>query len=105
VAGLEAGADDYLPKPFAIAELTARVGVLLRRTRPGPAALLRFADLAVDPATREATRGPRRFVLTRTELALLEVLLHHPGQVLTHEQLYEHWWGHDPGPASNALHV
>jgi two-component system response regulator MprA len=88
VEGLDAGADDYLVKPFAVEELRARVRALLRRTGGGDGAL-RFADVSLDPATREAARGDRRLRLTRTEFNLLELFLRNPRQVLTRSQIYE----------------
>jgi two-component system response regulator MprA len=104
VEGLDAGADDYLVKPFAIEELRARVRALLRRTGAGDGAL-RFADVSLDPATREVFRGERRLQLTRTEFNLLELFLRNPRQVLTRSQIYERVWGYDFGATSNALWV
>jgi len=104
VEGLDAGADDYLVKPFAIEELRARVRALLRRVGAGDGAL-RFADVTLDPATREVHRGERRLQLTRTEFNLLELFLRNPRQVLTRSQIYERVWGYDFGATSNALWV
>jgi len=104
IEGLDAGADDYLVKPFAIEELRARVRALLRRTGAGDDAL-RFGDLSLDTATREVYRGERRMQLTRTEFNLLELFMRNPRQVLTRSQIYERVWGYDFGPASNALRV
>jgi two-component system response regulator MprA len=104
VEGLDAGADDYLVKPFAVEELRARVRALLRRTGAGDSTL-RFADVALDPATREVHRGERRLQLTRTEFNLLELFLRNPRQVLTRSQIYERVWGYDFGATSNALWV
>jgi two-component system response regulator MprA len=104
VEGLDAGADDYLVKPFAIEELRARVRALLRRTGAGDG-VLHFGDVTLDPATREAARGDRRMQLTRTEFNLLELFMRNPRQVLTRSQIYERVWGYDFGATSNALWV
>jgi two-component system, OmpR family, response regulator MprA len=104
IEGLDAGADDYLVKPFDVAELRARVRALLRRT-VGADGVLRFADVSLDPATREAFRGERRLQLTRTEFNLLELFLRNPRQVLTRSQIYDRVWGYDFGATSNALWV
>jgi two-component system response regulator MprA len=104
VEGLDAGADDYLVKPFAVEELRARVRALLRRMGGGDGAL-HFADVTLDPATREVFRGERRVHLTRTEFNLLELFLRNPRQVLTRSQIYERVWGYDFGATSNALWV
>ena len=106
VDGLDAGADDYLVKPFALEELLARIRALLRRgghdrgEQP-----LHFADVELDPATREVRRGDRQVELTRTEFNLLELFLRNPRQVLTRSLIFERVWGYDFGPTSNALDV
>jgi len=109
VAGLDAGADDYLAKPFALAELRARLRALLRRAggeTAGPGeAVLRFSDLELDPGTRDVTRGGRPIALTRTEFSLLELFLRNPRQVLTRSVIFERVWGYDFGPMSNSLDV
>jgi len=104
VVGLDAGADDYVVKPFALEELLARLRALLRRAGEGDEAL-RFSDLALDPATREVFRGDRSLELTRTEFSLLELFLRNPRQVLTRSLIFERVWGYDFGPASNSLDV
>jgi len=105
VRGLDLGADDYLTKPFAFDEFLARVRALLRRGAPAPGPVLRVADLALDPATREVRRGPRRIGLTAREHALLEYFLRNPGRVLTRPMLAEHVWGLDFDPESNIVDV
>ncbi|MET9648453.1 response regulator transcription factor [Streptomyces syringium] len=113
VTGLDAGADDYLVKPFELDELLARIRALLRRSSyaaaggPAPADehALTFADLRMDLATREVTRGGRAVELTRTEFTLLELFLTHPRQVLTREQILKSVWGFEFEPSSNSLDV
>ncbi len=106
VAGLDSGADDYLVKPFALAELMARLRALFRRSLAGGEGQpLRFAGLVLDPRTYEASRDGRPLELTRTEFRLLELFLRHPRQVLTREVIFDRVWGYDFGPASNSLEV
>jgi two-component system response regulator MprA len=104
VAGLDAGADDYLVKPFALRELQARLRALLRRV-DGPTDELRFGDLRLEPATRDVWRGDRRLELSRTEYGLLELFLRHPRQVLERSVVFEQVWGYDFGATSNVLGV
>ena len=108
VSGLDAGADDYLPKPFALEELLARMRALLRRRTPddgteSPA--MTFSDLSLDPVTREVARGERSISLTRTEFALLEMLIANPRRVLTRSRILEEVWGFDFPTSGNALEV
>lgn len=106
VRGLDAGADDYLVKPFALEELLARLRALLRRgTGSERTELLRHADLELDTLGHTVRRGRRAIELTRTEFLLLELFLQHPRQVLTRTQIFERVWGYDFGPGSNSLEV
>jgi two-component system, OmpR family, response regulator MprA len=106
VAGLDAGADDYVVKPFALEELLARLRALLRRAAPADESdVLRFADLELDPATREVRRNGDPIELTRTEFSLLELFLRNPRQVLTRSIIFERVWGYDFGFGSNSLDV
>jgi len=105
VEGLDAGADDYVTKPFALEELLARLRALLRRTADGSGEVLRFEDLELDPKTREVRRGGEPIDLTRTEFALLELFLLNPRQVLTRSLIFERVWGYDFGATSNSLDV
>ena len=104
VDGLDAGADDYLVKPFSLAELHARLRAMMRRIE-SPTERLRFADLILDPLTRDVYRSDRRIELSRTEYSLLELFMRNPNQVLSRETIFERVWGYDPGEASNALGV
>jgi len=105
VEGLDAGADDYVTKPFALEELLARVRALIRRTADGADEKLRFADLELDPGTRDVRRGGEPIELTRTEFSLLELFMRNPRQVLTRSIFFERVWGYDFGFASNSLDV
>jgi len=106
VTGLDEGADDYLVKPFALRELQARLRALLRRSgEDSDGEAIQFADLVLDPVAHDVRRGDRPIELTKTEFLLLELFLRHPRQVLTRSQIFEHVWGYDFGPTSNALGV
>jgi two-component system response regulator MprA len=105
VKGLDVGADDYLVKPFALRELQARLRALLRRSGEGDGEILRYGDMVLDPVAHEVRRGDRLIDLSKTEFLLLELFMRHPRQVLTRSTIFEHVWGYDFGPTSNALGV
>jgi two-component system response regulator MprA len=105
VAGLDAGADDYLVKPFSFDELHARIRALLRRVQPQQQIILRFSDLVLDTATREARRGNRLIKLTPKEYELLELFMRHPRQVLSREIIFDRVWSYDFGGESNIIEV
>jgi len=106
VAGLDAGADDYVVKPFALDELLARLRALLRRSGVSAGGqALRFGDLELDPVSHQVKRGDRVIELTRTEFSLLELFMLHPRQVLTRPVIFDRVWGYDFGPGSNSLEV
>jgi two-component system response regulator MprA len=105
VHGLDAGADDYLTKPFNFDELNARVRALMRRRRPTEKTILRYADLSLDQSTREVKRANRKLELTTKEFDLLELFMQHPRQVLTRDVIYERIWNYDFGGESNIIEV
>ena len=104
VNGLDAGADDYVAKPFKVAELLARMRALLRRGQSS-SPVLQVADLTLDPATRQVSRGGKKIDLSATEYSLLEYLMRHPGRVLTRSMILEHVWDYDFGGTDNVLDV
>lgn len=105
IAGLDTGADDYIVKPYALGELVARLRAVLRRPAEALPTVLRVGDLTLDTATRSASRGSRSITLTAKEYAVLEVLMRHPGAVLTREQISQHAWDDNYDPLSNVIDV
>jgi len=105
VSGLDAGADDYLVKPFAFDELLARMRALLRRAAPSSPEVLKFSDLTLDTGTRQAFRAERAIELTAKEYELLELFMRHPRQVMTREVIFDRVWGYDFGGESNIIEV
>ena len=105
VRGLQAGADDYVVKPFALEEVAARLHALLRRRPAEPDAVLQAGDLWLDPRAHQARRGERDLELTRRELELLQLFLRHPGEVLDRARLHEQVWGYDFDPGTNVADV
>ena len=105
VSGLDIGGDDYLTKPFAFRELEARVRALLRREGPTKSSVISFADITLDTRTHEVRRGEREITLTSKEYVLLELLMHHPGQVLSRGMIAEHMWNIDAEHLSNVIDV